>query len=138
MSDCEQHPPKIAGRYNIVGKYLEHQLDQPTDLCHPLKFGPAKVTIKQNGIFFTYEKDNDDRLVNLGIFEAVYFNGEFQGWKAHMVDTQFDNENYIFNFNKIDKCNKVQEFIITYTESGFGVDPKQKPRVERSVATRIH
>ena len=83
-------------------------------------------------------RNPDDRLVNMGLFEAVYFNGKFQGWKAHMVDTQFDNENYIFNFSKIDKYNKVQEFIITYTESGFGVDPKQKPRVENAVATRIH
>jgi len=136
MSQCE--PPKINGRYRVVGHYLEHQRDQPIDLCNPIKFGPAYVTIKQNNLFFTYQKDNDDRPPNLGIFEAVYFNGCFQGWKAHLVDTQFDDENYIFNFSKINHCGKVQEFIITYVESGFGLDPKQKPRVEHAVASRVH
>lgn len=130
--------PILEGQYNIEGFSLQYTSpqDQPSSLI-PTRVSFPNVIIRQNGRFFTYD-GRDGRLPKLGVLEPLIFNGEFGGWKGRMVDTRFDNENFIFNFTCIDECNRVHAFDITYTESGFQEgNPDQTPRVEYAYATRI-
>lgn len=129
--------PNIEGRWNVEGFSLEYKSPQDTNTSLiPTKVNFNNIVIRQNGRFFNYDA-HDGRLPKLGVLEPIFFNGELGGWKGHMVDTKFDNENFIFNFTLIDECNNVQAFDITYTESGFQEgNPDQNPRVEYAYATR--
>jgi hypothetical protein len=131
--------PDIEGLWEVKGFYISYETPTSTvDLNNPTIYPKTKVVIKQNGRFFTYRKQGDDsRLAKLGVMEKVYLNGKFAGWKGHMVDAQYDNENFIFNFSRI--CdNVVKKFDITYTESGFSKTvPDQTPRVEYAIAKRL-
>lgn len=131
--------PDIEGLWEIKGYYILYETPTSTvDLQNPKIFPKTRIEIKQNGRFFTYRLQGDNvRLAKLGVMEKVYLDGRFYGWKGHLVDSTYDNENYIFNFSKI--CNNViEKFDITYTESGFSPTvPDQKPRVEYATAKRI-
>ena len=128
----------LEGTWKIRGYTIQYSSpqDKPTSLI-PQKVSFDNVKIKQNGRFFSYD-GNDGRLPKLGVLEPIFINGKLAGWRGHMVDTRFDNDNFIFSFSEIDECNKVQSFEITYTESGFDrINPEQVPRVEHATATRV-
>lgn len=130
--------PNISGQWNVEGFTIFYPTPETTDTSlTPIPISFTNISIKQNGRFFNYDV-HDGRLPKLGVLEPLYFKGEFGGWKGHMVDSKFDNENFIFNFTVIDDCNNVQAFDITYTESGFREgQPDQNPRVEYAYATRF-
>ena len=130
--------PNIAGVWNIEGFSIQYtSIDDPNRSLIPTRITFLGVDILQNGRFFSYDA-HDGRLPKLGVLEPLIFDGKFGGWKGHMVDTRFDNENFIFNFTVIDDCGNVNAFDITYTESGFQEgNPDQVPRVEHAYATRV-
>src|SRR5665647_845816 len=95
--------PNIEGLWEVKGFYILYETPTSViDLENPKVFPRTKIEIKQNGRFFTYRlQGNNTRLAKLGVMEKVYLDGRFCGWKGHMVDSNYDNENYIFNFSKV-------------------------------------
>jgi hypothetical protein len=137
MSNPNQ-PPNLSGRYCVRTRSLEYiTSDATVQLAHPHCNEPYRITIRQNGRFFTWTKDDDENPSKLGVFEKVYLRGEFAGWQAYVVSTVQNNK--ISELNIIKICQDlVRRFEITEIESGFDEsDPDQHPRVETGEGKRI-
>lgn len=137
----ENCPPNLSGWWRVEGYYIDYETPNspPVDLKNPNIYGPINVKIRQYDRFFTYTPEDSPYLPKIGVFEKVYMNGKFIGWKAHMVNTRVSNSQFLFNFTKI-RSNKVITFEITYDKAGFSSNPldiDQYPRVEYVTGKRL-
>ena len=129
----------LSGSFKVRGKYVayDNEADPNADINHPVDIPCHKVTITQNGRFFSYKVEDDLSQPKIGVLIEVNLDGQDVGWQANMVGTQNDNQVWTFNFTKI-RDNRVCAFELTVTESGFDEgNDEQTPRVSLLKGKRI-
>lgn len=129
----------LSGSFKVKGKYVGYvdASDPNADIDHPVTIASHKVTIRQNNRFFSYKVEDETSQPKIGVLVKVELEGDDVGWQASMVGTQEDNQIWTFNFTKI-KDNRVCEFELTVTESGFAENnDEQTPRVSLLKGRRI-
>lgn len=129
----------LSGSYRVKGKYVSYDdaSDPSADIDHPVTIPSHKVTIRQNGRFFSYKVEDELTQPKIGVLIRVELEGFDVGWQANMVGTQDDNQIWTFNFTKI-RNNQVCEFELSVTESGYDLgNAEQTPRVSLLKGKRI-
>ena len=126
--DCECQddlPPKVDGKWKVTQYGVTQEPCQQPNISNgnitKIKY---EATLISNGRFVK-SKGYQGRLGMLGVWRKLN-----HGWELHMVDSNDDNDRFIFTVQELDCHGEVLKMDMVNLESGFQPNnSEQKPQV---------